>query len=126
MNQTELDVIVWGATGFTGRLACAYLSQDASKFFSFALRQDPSLKYVKWGVAGRNRLKMQAAVDDCGAPKNTPILVVDAEDEKAIEEMVSKSRVIISCAGPFVRFSDKVVEACAKGRQLLWLRFDTL
>jgi short subunit dehydrogenase-like uncharacterized protein len=113
-NQAELDVIVWGATGFTGGLACAYLSQDACKFFSFALRQDPSMQHVKWGVAGRNRSKMQAVLDDCGAPKNTPILVVEADDEKAIEEMVSKSRVIISCAGPFVRYSDKVVEACAK------------
>jgi len=115
-RTAELDILVWGASGFTGQLACAYLSRDASKFFSFNLSEfsSSSTKRVRWGVAGRNRVKLEKILRDCGAPKNTPIIVVDdANDESSIIKMVGKTRVIASCAGPFVKYSDKVVEACA-------------
>jgi len=116
-RAVELDILVWGASGFTGRLACAYLSRDASKFFSFDLAKSSSSspsKRVKWGVAGRDRLKLEAILRDCGAPKDTPIIVVgDANDEASIKKMVGRTRVVVSCAGPFVKYSDKVVEACA-------------
>ena len=60
MASRDLDVVVWGCTGFTGALATAYLSGDASKFFSFKLDRPGAPTGLRWAVAGRNLAKIDA------------------------------------------------------------------
>ena len=101
------DLIVWGATGFTGSLATAYLLGDGSNFHSVELNAPAAPTDLRWCVAGRNRAKLEAL----GAPH---VMVCDADDVDAIDKMARSTRVIVGFAGPFVKYSDKVVEACVR------------
>lgn len=99
--RPTFDVILYGATGFTGRLAAEYL--DA--------------KYangdVKWALAGRSRAKLEAlAADLTSAP---PLVVADAGDAAAVDAMVAQTSVVANFAGtPFLTKALPVVEACAR------------
>lgn len=103
----DLDLVVWGATGFTGELAVAYLKGDASKIFSFDLKAPAAPADLRWAIAGRNKSKLEAL----GA--GVEIIACDSSDE-AIEAMVRRTKVVVGFAGPFVKYSDRVVAACAK------------
>lgn len=107
MERVRYDLIVWGATGFTGKLATAYLLGDGSEFHSVELKAPAAPSDLRWCVAGRNRAKLEAL----GAPH---VIVCDANDDDAVKNMVQSARVIVGFAGPFVKYSDKVVEACVK------------
>jgi short subunit dehydrogenase-like uncharacterized protein len=89
----DLDVVVWGATGFTGQLATAYLKGDQSQFYSTTLK-GPAASGLKWAVAGRNQSKLEAL----GAPE---VIVADADDVAAIERFVARTKVVVAVAGPF-------------------------
>jgi len=104
----DLDVVIWGATGFTGELAVAYMLGDASKISSFACERPAAPAGLRWAVCGRNPEKLAAL----GAGVET--IVCDADDQAGIESFVKRARVVIGFAGPFVKYSDLVVEACAK------------
>lgn len=104
----DLDLVVWGATGFTGALAVAYLKGDQSKLSSFRCDGPAAPAGLRWAVCGRNRSKLQAL--DAGVE----IILCDADDEAGIESFVKRTRVVIGLAGPFFRYSDRVVEACAR------------
>ena len=117
MSDRPCDVVIWGATGFTGSLATAYLAGDPRNFFSCSIDQSIRNKYgttVKYGLAGRNREKLEALKRDCGCAADVPLFVAAADDEKAIATFVRQTRVVCSTAGPFVKYSDNVVKACAK------------
>jgi hypothetical protein len=119
-----LDLILWGATGFTGSLATAYLAGDASKFFSCGIpaaaaaasaASPPSPPYkIRYGLAGRSRDKLEALKQACGCAPDVPIFVAEADDDAAIAAFVRRARVVCSLAGPFVKYSDRVVRACAE------------
>lgn len=104
----DLDVVIWGATGFTGELAVAYLLGDASKITSFACERPAAPAGLRWAVCGRNPEKLAAL--DAGVET----IVCEADDRAGIEAFVKRARVVIGFAGPFVKYSDLVVEACAK------------
>ena len=106
-HQRDLDIVVWGATGFTGRLATAYLLGDPAPFHSFKLLGPAAPSDLRWAVAGRNREKLSAL----GAPR---ILVCEADDAAAIDAMVRRTRVVVGFAGPFQKYSDRVVAACTR------------
>jgi short subunit dehydrogenase-like uncharacterized protein len=106
--KRDLDLVVWGATGFTGELAVAYLKGDQSKLSSFRCDDPAAPADLCWAVCGRNRAKLSAL--DAGVE----IIVCDADDRGGIESFVKRTRVVIGLAGPFHRYSDRVVEACAK------------
>ncbi len=95
------DLVVFGATGFTGRLAAAYLAAHAPKELRIA-------------IAGRSGAKLEALKRDL--PREVGVIVADSSDREAVGRMVSAARVILSTAGPFATYSDSVVEACVAGR----------
>ena len=105
----DLDLVVWGATGFTGALAVAYLLGDPhGQIRSFKCASPAAPPDLRWAVAGRNRAKLEAL----GAPE---VIVSAADDELPdIEAWVRRARVVAGFAGPFVKYSDRVVEACAR------------
>lgn len=101
MNDRQHDIVVWGATGFTGRAIAAYLRKSYSANGA-----------LKWAVAGRSKSKLESILAEIGAP-DTPIIVAESDDVSAIERMVKSTRVIIAAAGPFAKFGSNVVAACA-------------
>jgi short subunit dehydrogenase-like uncharacterized protein len=96
-------VIVYGATGFTGRLVAEYL------YAQYGLGQD-----VRWAMAGRSADKLAEVRDLIGAPKETPLIVADAHDAVALEAMAARAKVIITTAGPYQLYGAELVAACAK------------
>ena len=89
------DLILYGATGFTGRQCARYLKQHA-----------PS--GLRWALAGRNREKLDALCQEL----ERPWLFADANDPSSIDQMCAQTRVLLSTAGPFAIYSEPVVEAC--------------
>mmetsp|Transcript_28000 Transcript_28000/g.70283 ORF Transcript_28000/g.70283 Transcript_28000/m.70283 type:complete len:409 (-) Transcript_28000:97-1323(-) len=105
MAASKLDIVVWGATGFTGSLTAEYLAEHA-----------PAT--IKWGIAGRSRARLEGVRDRLCAVnpkcKDLPILIGDSSSQESIDGVVSQTRVVISCAGPFNKYGTPVVDACVR------------
>lgn len=100
----EFDIIVYGATGFTGRLVAEYLSQH------YAGRSDAP----KWAMAGRSTEKLAEVRDLIGAPKDTPLVVADASDPASLDAMAARTKVILTTVGPYQLYGAPLVAACVK------------
>ncbi|MEM9014345.1 MAG: saccharopine dehydrogenase NADP-binding domain-containing protein, partial [Pseudomonadota bacterium] len=83
-----LDIAVFGATGFTGRLVAEYLTQKYGDA-------------VSWAMAGRSLEKLESVRDEIGAPKSTPLLVADASDKDALRDVAKDAKVILTTVGPY-------------------------
>lgn len=94
----DLDIIVYGATGFTGRLCVEYLLENAT--------------HLNWAIAGRNADKLADINKSTGA--NAEIIIADADDDAALEALTARTKVVLSTAGPFHRYGSKLVAACVK------------
>jgi short subunit dehydrogenase-like uncharacterized protein len=98
----ELDLVVFGATGFTGRLVAKYLAQNASAD-------------VRIGLAGRSQDKLQAIQGEIGGAAETwPLLIADSSDPLSLNAMAEQTKAIISTVGPYARYGLPLVEACAR------------
>ena len=97
----QFDIIIWGATSFTGKLVVEYL------FKKFASSK------IKWAIAGRNKEKLEN-VRSKVADKNIPIFIADSFDEKSLSVIVKKSKVICSTVGPYSLYGSLLVELCVK------------
>ena len=94
----DLDIVIYGATGFTGKLCVKYLTEKA--------------KDLNWAIAGRDKTKLSQV-----AIRYYPIierLVADGDDEEALDLITKRTKVIISTAGPFHRYGSKLVASCIK------------
>jgi short subunit dehydrogenase-like uncharacterized protein len=100
--NAEFDIIVYGATGYTGRLVAEYLA-----------RRHGVGGEVKWAMAGRSAAKLAEVRDLIGAPKETPLVVADADKPAELEAMVARARAIITTVGPYQLYGDGLVAACA-------------
>ena len=100
-HTREFDLIIYGATGFTGRLVAEYL---ASQYGS-------GDEAPKWAMAGRSHDKLVAVRDEIGAPGDTPLVVADADDPASIEAMAKRARVIITTVGPYQLYGEPLVKA---------------
>ena len=94
----EYDIIVWGATGFTGRLVVDYMAEQQAN------------SNLKWAVGGRNPQKLQQML----AGRDVAMVTADSGDEASIEALVRKTRVILTTVGPYARYGSSLVAACAK------------
>lgn len=103
-KNREFDIIVYGATGFTGRLVAEYLSQH------YAGRKDAP----KWAMAGRSDAKLAAVRDEIGAPTDTPLVVADASDPASLDAMCERTRVVLTTVGPYQLYGNELVAACVK------------
>jgi short subunit dehydrogenase-like uncharacterized protein len=91
------DLILYGATGFVGQQAIAYLAQQSAG--------------LRWAIAGRSEAKLLASREAAGVP-DVPILVADAQDSEALARLAAQTRVVLSCAGPYALYGSKLVAAC--------------
>ncbi|WP_291008938.1 saccharopine dehydrogenase NADP-binding domain-containing protein [Hydrogenophaga sp.] len=103
MNQKPHDLIVFGATGFTGRLVAEYLHT------TYGVGQE-----VKWAMAGRSLDKLRRVRDELGISEDLPLLVADASDTAALKKLVAQTRVVITTVGPYQLHGNELVAACAE------------
>lgn len=111
-DERPIDIMLWGATGFTGQMATAYMAGHAAAFVSMTPGDIP--KGLRFGLAGRNREKLENVKREMGCAEDVPIYVADAADAAAVDEVVKQARVLCSLAGPFVLYGSNVVSACAR------------
>lgn len=102
MRQREFDLVLYGATGFVGRLAADYVGARAKKLG------------LAWAIAGRDKARLEkVAAKSGGKPK---ILLADSADAKALEAIAARTRVMVGMAGPFAVHGGRVVDACVKAK----------
>src|SRR5438093_1303350 len=102
MNR-EFDVIVFGATGYTGRLVAEHL-----------LKTYGNGGTVKWAMAGRSKSKLAQVCDLIGGASDLPLVIADAGDAPALEVMAKRAKAVISTAGPYQLYGSELVAACAR------------
>ncbi len=99
-GQRDLDTVIYGATGFVGRLTAEYLAKA---------RPDNRV-----GLAGRSADRLHALRQSLGAAAQSwPLIVADLSQPAALEAMADQARVVISAVGPYSRRGLPVVAACA-------------
>jgi len=101
-SNEKLDIIIFGATGFTGKLVCEYLKKH------YGTSGD-----VRWGIAGRNAEKLQAVVEEFGLD-DIPVVVADVEDKASLDAMANRCNLVLNTAGPYTLYGSTVVESCAR------------
>src|ERR1019366_2259324 len=108
VSEREYDVVLFGATGFTGALTAQYLARAVAA---------PGAPATRWALAGRNRGKLEAvrsglAEIDPAAAK-LALLEADINDSAAIRAVAEPARVVISTVGPYIFYGEPLVAACA-------------
>jgi short subunit dehydrogenase-like uncharacterized protein len=101
-KNVEFDIIIYGASGFTGTLVAEYLSQRYG-----------ALGELRWALAGRNLAKLAAVRDQLGLPQAHPLIRADADDIDALRDMAGRTHCVISTVGPFQLYGSRLVETCA-------------
>jgi short subunit dehydrogenase-like uncharacterized protein len=99
--SSKFDIIVYGATGFTGQLVAEYLAAN------YVGKDDP-----KWAMAGRSQEKLASVRDAIGAPADTALIVADASDPASLMAMVDQTRSVISTVGPYQLYGNDLLAAC--------------
>ncbi|MBV7265253.1 saccharopine dehydrogenase family protein [Erythrobacter ani] len=104
MAEPEFDIIIYGATGYTGRLVAEH----------FVRQYGGKADAPKWAMAGRNKAKLEDVRTLIGAPDDTPLVVADADSREAVEAMCKRTKVVITTVGPYQLYGDELVAACAR------------
>ena len=102
-ENKEFGIVVYGATGYTGRLVCEYLNQQ------YGVGGD-----VVWAMAGRSSEKLAAVRDEMEIPSTVPMLVADASNPDSISDMVARTQVVLTTVGPYQLYGSDLVKACAE------------
>jgi short subunit dehydrogenase-like uncharacterized protein len=101
MSSSKFDIVVYGATGFTGQLVAEYLAAH--------YKGDSQLK---WAMAGRSKEKLASVRDAIGARADTPLIIADASDPASLKAMVDQTKSVISTVGPYQLYGSELVAAC--------------
>ena len=96
-ENREFDIIVYGATGYTGRLVAEYLKDKTG---------------LKWAMAGRSADKLAEVRNLIGAAAETPLIIADASDPTSLEDMVKRTKVVLTTVGPYQLYGNELVAAC--------------
>ncbi|WP_370325185.1 trans-acting enoyl reductase family protein [Euzebya sp.] len=99
MADREFDLIVYGATGFTGRLVCEHILDRAPEG-------------LRWALAGRSEDKLRGVADDLGT--DVPLVIADSDDRASVEAMAARTRVVCTTVGPYALHGTSLVAACAE------------
>jgi short subunit dehydrogenase-like uncharacterized protein len=99
-NNREFDIIVWGASGFTGRLVAQYLHTQYGSG-------------LKWAMAGRSQSKLDSVRAQV-ADDSVPVIIADSHDEQSLNVMVQRCKVILTTVGPYGKYGAGLVAVCVK------------
>ncbi len=94
------DIVVYGATGYTGRLVAEYLAHHYQG------------KGPKWAMAGRSAQKLAEVRDLIGAPADTPLVVADSDDPASMQALAESTRVVVTTVGPYQLYGEPLLAAC--------------
>ena len=100
-NSNKYDFVIYGATGFTGKLVVEY-----------AINQYASNNEISWAIAGRNNEKLEHVQEKYNLPSNIGKIVVDSNDQNSIDEMVSQTKCVLTTVGPYQLYGEKIVKTC--------------
>jgi short subunit dehydrogenase-like uncharacterized protein len=103
MSEREFDVVVFGASGYTGKLVAEYIQSEYGENGS-----------VKWAIAGRNREKLEGIREELGLSADLSILEVDSNDQGSLNAMTSSTKCVLTTVGPYQLYGSNLVESCAK------------
>ena len=122
MAEREHDVVLFGATGFTGGLTAEYLASNATDG-------------TRWALAGRSRSKLEAVRERLGK-QDLPLIEADSSDEASLKRLAEATRVVVTTVGPYILYGEPLVAACAAAGthyvdltgepefvDLMWLRY---
>ena len=99
-NPANYDFVVYGASGFTGKLVVEYALNQYSN------------EDISWAIAGRNLEKLQNLKEKLKLTNDVGIIQVDSEDQSSIDALVMQTKCVLTTVGPYQLYGDKVVRAC--------------
>jgi saccharopine dehydrogenase (NAD+, L-glutamate forming) len=104
-SDRELDLVLFGATGFTGRLTAEYLARHAPEG-------------LRWGIAGRNETKLEGVREHLTGivpdVADLPLITADVTDDVSLKDVANRARVVITTVGPYLSYGEPLVAACAE------------
>ena len=101
-GNRELDIVVYGATGFTGRLVAEYLNNQ------YGVNGE-----LVWAMAGRSQSKLEQVRDEMGISADLPLVVADSSNLDSIKAMVERTAVVCTTVGPYQLYGNELVATCA-------------
>ena len=103
-ENRSFDIVIYGATGYTGRLVAEYLAHN------YAGRADAP----KWAMAGRSQAKLAEVRDLIGAPSDTPLIVADSDDAASMAALAAQASVVLTTVGPYQLYGEPLLKACVE------------
>ncbi|MEM1152980.1 MAG: saccharopine dehydrogenase NADP-binding domain-containing protein [Pseudomonadota bacterium] len=98
----EIGIVVYGATGYTGKLIAEYLNKQ------YGVDGD-----VSWAMAGRSQEKLESVRDELAISSAVPLVVADASDPDSVKSMVERASVVVTTVGPYQLYGSELLAACA-------------
>lgn len=100
----DFEVVVWGATGFTGQLVAEHLSRNYG-----------SNQPLRWALGGRNQAKLEELAGHLATSSGPlPMLVGDSHDRESLDRIVCRTSVVCSTVGPYARHGSELVASCVE------------
>jgi short subunit dehydrogenase-like uncharacterized protein len=100
------DIVIHGATGFTGRLVAEYMMAR------YPNSGNP--EGIRWAMGGRSAEKLAAVRDEIGAPQDTPLVVTDTQNAQSLQALMDSTRLVLTTVGPYQLYGNELVAACAQ------------
>jgi short subunit dehydrogenase-like uncharacterized protein len=101
-KDRELGIIIYGATGYTGKLVAEYMNRQ------YGVNGD-----VSWAIAGRSLAKLEAVREELGIGADLPLVLADASDPASLTSMAERAKVVLTTVGPYQLYGSELVAACA-------------
>ncbi len=102
MSAKDFDIVVYGATGFTGRLVAEYLHGRYGNGDE-----------VRWAMGARSQAKLESVREEMGLPESTPLVVADSSNTASMQAMVDRTKVVLTTVGPYQIYGSELVGLCA-------------
>jgi len=103
MSEREFDVIVFGASGYTGKLVAEYMGKEYGN--------DES---IRWAIAGRNKDKLSSVKKDLNLNERVSIIEVDSTNKDSLDSMTSSAKCILTTVGPYQLYGSSLVQSCSE------------
>ena len=103
MSEREFDVIVFGASGYTGKLVAEYMGKEYGNHES-----------IRWAIAGRNKDRLSSVKKDLNLNERVSIIEVDSTNKDSLDSMTSSAKCILTTVGPYQLYGSSLVQSCSE------------
>jgi short subunit dehydrogenase-like uncharacterized protein len=105
MSNKQYDIVIFGATGFTGRLVAEYLNANYGTNNS----------ELKWAMAGRSLEKLTEVREQMNISADIDLLVADSSNKQSLQTLVACTKVVLTTVGPYQLYGEELLQACIEG-----------